>query len=124
MPYAHAEQLLTTTITQPTIDRFIVEDFRIDNKNKAVLLIVQYGYDDTGTFVPEGGSVSYLVTNEWVKRNNSFIARPDATGTFTQFPAAYQTNPANEMISQVFAQGSAALALAYLETAIKQLGSL
>lgn len=119
-----ADTTLTSNIVQPTIDRFKVNDFRINNELKAVSIIVQYGYDNAGTFVKAGGAVEFVITNDWVKRNNRFIARPDNTGTFTQFPAAYQTSPANEVITQVFAQGNAAAALTYLEAVVKSLGGL
>ena len=122
----YAETTLTSTITQPAIDRYVVEEFGIGNSadRKYVSIVVQYGYDNAGTFTPEGGSVSFLITNDWVKRNNRFIARPDATGEFPQFPAAYQTNPANALIVNFIAETTPAGALGLLETVVKQLGGL
>ena len=86
--------------------------------------MVQYGYDDTGTFVKAGGAVQFTIGNQWVKRNNRFIARANAIGEFPAFPVAYQTNPANEVISQSLGQASAAATLSYLESVVKTLGGL
>lgn len=121
---AFADTTLSSTITQPTIDRFQVNIFSINNESKEVSIVVQYGYDNAGTFVKEGGAVQYTISNEWVKRNNRFIARADNNGEFPQFPAAYQTNPANSVITNFIAENTAAGALGYLEAVVKQLGGL
>ena len=123
---ATAEQTLTTSIVQPTIDRFVVEQFSISNKTgaKMVQIVVQYGYDNSGTFEPLGGSTAYTILNSAVKRNNRNISLPDNNGEFPTFPAAYQTNPADEVISQALSQSTPAATLSYLETVVKQLGGL
>lgn len=124
---AFGDTSLTAPETQPTISQFRIERFVIDSNIPAVEMTVEFGYD-SGGFVRERVE-TVAITNDAIFRNRqrtvskSEGADPDI---FDTFPAAYQSTPATEMLTQVNGGnfGGQATLKAYLENIVKTLYGL
>lgn len=121
---AMADTTLTATENQPAITTFRIERFLIDAVAPAGELTVEFGYDSGGFVVERRESIT--VTNEAIYRNRRPVIRKDEgadPNIFDDFPAAYQTNPATELISQVNGGtfGGQGTLKAYLEATVKTL---
>lgn len=119
---AFADQNLTTSQPQPTIDRFKIDVFKIDATG-LVEVVATYGYDDAGTFVAVRNE-QIAITNDAVYVNRRpAVQKSDGAdpNIFDDFPAAYQSNPATAVIGEVNGGtfGGQANLKAYLEVIIK-----
>lgn len=121
---AIAETTLTSGEAQPTIDRFEINQFKIDVAGPQVEIVVEFGYD-SGGFVRERAE-EILITNDTVYRNRRpEIEKVDGAdpGIFDDFPAAYQDTPATKVVTEANGGtfGGEATLKAYLETIVKTL---
>ena len=114
---------LTTSISRPDIDRFRVLQFTLSNKDyKEVLIQSELGYADGATFIPVGVSV-IRITNLKIMNGRNTVAAANSVGVFEGLPVAYQTNPANKVITEINAGtfGAQDTALEYIENIVKAL---
>ena len=126
-PGAFADTALTSSEAQPTIDTFRIEQFTVNASQMQLDIVVEFGYV-SGTFVRERVE-QVTVTDDIIYRNRRpAIRKADGAdpNIFDGFPAAYQTTPATERVTQVNGGnfGGNATLKGYLEAIVKTLYGL
>lgn len=122
---AGADQLLTSPVVKPDVDRFRVREFQVvNNEFPTVRIAVEMGYDSGGFSFIERKQAT--INNLAIFFTGQDAIRADSVGYFETLPPAYQTNPANKVISEINngTFGGKTTAVDYIETIVKTLAGL